>query len=519
MSFEPEALLGQEDGGAFRRFVEWSVGSGFDMAVVEIATPWKRDALMAWTQEKIPGAKLIPLHEVGPGKRRLWDLLREACAPGSGTTALILHHLEEAEDKRRIIAQLNVERDELVRAFALPWILLVHPVAGRELQHNAPDFSDFVGLWLWEEAPDGFKELRAGMAAPSVVAAPAPVGEMGAGKELLGRAVRAIDFGYLDEASDLLAQFDLRNPGARDEDPDRMSLEARMLAARGHYAEARAAYEAAQRGYEAHGDRAGLAVLLHQLASVDWSQGQYEEARKLLHEAIAIWEEIGDQAGRARSLHQLAMVEMVQGRYEEARNLLHESIAIKEEIGNRGGKAASLHALSVIEGQQGRHEEARKLLGESIAIFDEIGNRAGRASSLHQLAIIEGEQGRHEEARKLLRQSIAINEEIGDRAGRAASLHQLAIIEEEQGRYEDARALVRESIAVAEEVGDRAGLAISLVVLGRIEVEFGQFTEARRLVQQGVDILAEIGSGELDQARAILRVIDSLTTPPAASST
>jgi len=519
VSFEPEALLGQEDGAAFRRFVEWSVGSGFDMAVVEIATPWKRDALMAWTQEKIPGAKLIPLHEVGPGKQMLWDLLREACAPGSEATALILHHLEEAEDKRRIIAQLNVERDELVKAFALPWILLVHPVAGRELQHNAPDFSDFVGLWLWEEAPEGFEALRAGIDAPSVVVAPTPVGTMGPGKELLVRAANATHLGYLDEAADLVAQFDLRNPAARGADPDRMLVEARMLAATGRFVEARAVYEAAQNGYLAQGNRAGLALSLHLLAIVAEGQGRYEEARALLRGSMAVKEEVGDRAGLAASLHQLASVEWRRGRYEEARTLLQEAITIFEEIGDRVARATSLHQLATVEEWEGRYEEARALLRASIAVKEEVGDRAGLAASLHQLASVDWRQGQYEEAGALVRESMAINEESGNRAGRAASLHLLALIQAKQGQRDEARALLRESIAIKQEIGDTPGLAASLIMLGQLELMDGRVSEGRGLVQQGVDILAEIGSGDLDAARTILQDIDSLSTPPAATST
>jgi tetratricopeptide (TPR) repeat protein len=517
LSFEPETLLGKEDAFAYRRFLDWGVGAGFDLAIVQIETPWKRDALIEWTRAQVPGTQTVALTEVGPGKRRLWDMLGEACAPGKGTQVLVLHGLEEAEAQARIIAQLNVERDELVKGFPLPWVLIVHPVASRMLQDNAPDFVDFAGLWLYEEAPEGLQGKLSTIDSPKMVAAPAPMGEVGEGKELLRKAARQIDFGYLDEAEDLLAQFDMRNPKAREEDPDRMSLDGRMLEAQGRLAEARMRYEAALKGYEVQGDRASRAMALHQLASIEHRQSRYEEARRLLQESIASKEEIGDRAGRAASLHLLAGVEESQGRYEEARKLLRESIAIDEEIGNRVGRAASLHVLATIELRHGRYEEARQLLREAIAVFDELGDRAGRASSLHELAVIADSQGRHEEARQLIRESIAIKEEIGDRAGRAASLHELALIELRGGRYEESRRLLRGAIVVKEEIGDRAGLAASLINLGVVDVRLGQFEEGRRQVQRGVDILAEIGSGQLGQAHTVLQAIDALMHPPAAS--
>ncbi|MRG94029.1 tetratricopeptide repeat protein [Polyangium spumosum] len=511
---EPEALLGEEDGAAFRRFVDWSVEGDFSLAIVEVTTPWKRDALLAWTQAKVPRARAIALHWIGPSKERLWALLEEAQA--AGASALILHRLEEAEHRSLIIAQLNVQRDELVKAFPMMWILLVHPEVGRELQMKAPDFVDF-GFWLWEEKPEPLREMLATIDAPGVMAEPAPVGEVGAG-DLLRRAIRAIRFRQLDEAADLLAQLDMHEPEARETDPRRRMCDAFLAGANGRYEEAREHLRTAREAYEARGDRAGRAWALHQLAIIEERQGRYEEARKLLRESVEVNEELGDRAGRAASLHQLSIIEERQGRYEEARKLLEESIVVTEEIGNRVGRAASLHQLASIEYRQGHYEEARKLLEESIAVREELGDRAGRAASLHQLASIEFREGRYEEARKLLEESIGVREELGDRAGRAASLHQLALIEFRQGRYEEARKLLEESIGVLEEIGNRAGLALSLVMLGQLEVTTGRVAKGRQLVQQGVDILQEIGSGDLPVAQQILADIDALLTPPEPST-
>src|SRR5258708_3869181 len=44
----PERLVTEDGARAYRRFLEWSVGAGFKLAVVEVADPRRRAALVAW---------------------------------------------------------------------------------------------------------------------------------------------------------------------------------------------------------------------------------------------------------------------------------------------------------------------------------------------------------------------------------------------------------------------------------------------------------------------------------------
>ncbi|TKD08622.1 tetratricopeptide repeat protein [Polyangium fumosum] len=513
MTFEPEALLGEDDGLVLRRFFAWGVGHGFDLAIVQITTPWKRDALIAWAKANVPGVAVIDLREIGPDKRKLWDVLREATAPEQGTTSLILHGLEEAEAEERIVAQLNVERDELARGFPLPWLFIVHPTVAQVMERKAPDFADFAGAWMWEEKPEPLRLELAAIDARYAVAAPLPM-DTEAVDELLAKAAEAINFGYLDEAADFLAQYDLRHPNAQSVDPDRMLFEANLLLAKGRFEQARAIFERARKAYEATDDSFGVAAVLHHLATIAENQGRYEEARSFLERSIAV-KATSDRYDRIpASLNRLASIAERQGRLDEARGLLAQAQMLLEQLGDRAGLAASQHQLAILEMDEGRNEEARTLLLGSLATNREIGDRVGCAASLHQLAMIACDRGELDDALKLLEESSALHEEIGDVGKRAASLHLRAVLESGFGRNDEARNLLRESIAIRKAIGDVAGLSTSRLVLGQIEVAAGHFTEGRRLVQAAVDTLEAIGSAQAEEARSILRDIDALQTPP-----
>ncbi|MDI1479027.1 tetratricopeptide repeat protein [Polyangium sp. y55x31] len=517
MSFEPEALLGEDDGLVLRRFFEWGVGHGFDLAIVQITTPWKRDALIAWAKANVQGVAVIDLREVGPDKRRLWDVLREATALESGATSLILHGLEEAEAEERIVAQLNVERDELARGFPLPWLLIVHPTAAQVLERKAPDFVDFAGAWMWEEKPEPLRLELAAIDARYGVTAPMPMRDLGASRELLDKAGKAISDGHLNEAEDLLAQFDLRHPNARNEDPDRLSTGGRLLSVLGSPDEARSAFERALRFLEERGDVLGRAYVLQDLGSLDLSQDRYDEARHHLLSAGALFEEVNDLRGRAYSLHELSGLEAQVGRYEDSRRLCGEAIACFERLNDRWGRAAALHQLAIVESSLGRYEDARQLLREATEIFEQVGNRVGRAAALYQLALIEGIEGRLDEEQRLCREALRISEEVGDLRGRAVGLHKLASLAAAEGRYDEARPLIEQSIALRKRMRDRSGIAMSELLVGLLECAAGRFTEGRELVQAAVDTLQALGAVQAEEARSVLREIDALQHPPTPS--
>jgi hypothetical protein len=129
------AIFAPDDARAYQRFLEWSLGMGFKLAIVEVTAPRDRDALLAWTAEVAPGLRVVKLDE---GEHRpVWTLIEEGHGEASDARVLALTRLEEASDRARICAQLNIQRDELVRAFPVPWVFVVHPSAAVELHRDA----------------------------------------------------------------------------------------------------------------------------------------------------------------------------------------------------------------------------------------------------------------------------------------------------------------------------------------------------------------------------------------------
>ncbi|WP_437728560.1 tetratricopeptide repeat protein [Sorangium sp. So ce861] len=331
-----EQVLGPERGVAYRRFVEWSVGAGFMLAV-------------------------------------------------------------------------DVHRDELARRFALPWVLVVHPAAALALQRYAPDFCDFAGLWLPEEPGEEAEPLL-----EQAIRSPATSGSTVrlspdvtmTPNDLLSLAHEAAVLGHLDQAADLLAQYDMKHPDARAHDVRRMHMDGLLLRIRGHLAEALARLQAALDLGEANGDRPMIAALLEEIAHVRMAQGDLTAANHLVRRALELFEQVGDQRNRAASMYQLSTIELLLGKQTEALQLARESQKLSEGLGDQVGRSRSLHHLSVIERRMGNHAKARELLRESLMISDELGDWNGRFASLLQLATLASHEGDYAEARERLREAL-----------------------------------------------------------------------------------------------------------------
>lgn len=401
-----EEILGPERGAAYRRFLEWSVGEGFMLAVVEVRWPAQREALAAATRAEVPRLCVARLASLGARPVRI--LLEEVCPSPAEISVLMLTHLEESDDAARICAELNVHRDELARTFALPWVLVVHPAAALALQRDAPDFCDFAGLWLPEEPGEGAEALLEQTIPSQEVSGGSTVRlspDSTTPNGFLSLAHEAAALGYVDQAEDMLAQYDMMHPDARTQDAQRVHMDGVLLHIRGQMTEALTRFHAALELCETTGDRHMKAVLLNEVAQIHMIQGDLAAARQLEREALELLKQIGDQRNVAALLHQMSVIEWRLGNATKARDLAQESIALSEELGDQVGRAMSLHHLSIIEERMGNCAKARELARESLIVSDRLGDRNGRFASLHQLAALGIRQSNYAEARELLRES------------------------------------------------------------------------------------------------------------------
>lgn len=172
--------------------------------------------------------------------------------------------------------------------------------------------------------------------------------------------------------------------------------------------------------------------------------------------------------------------------------------------------AHELYQQAQLMAGRGDLGNARAALNECLSLYEKAGNQQGIGGALYQLAIIESAQGNPSEARRLLQRSLAILESLGDQLGLSASLYQLAMIEAAQGNTIEARKLWEKSVSLEEAIGNVAGAATTRCMLAQLEAMDGQFEKAISLARSAVQVFEKLGHTTTEQARGILRHIESL---------
>jgi tetratricopeptide (TPR) repeat protein len=489
----PEQLLSEDNARAYRRFLDWSVGAGFKLGVVEVTEPWRRDALVAWTAATVPGTRVVRLNLAS--QEPLRGLL-EASAATIGMAVLVLTHLEEASDRRVVCAQLNVQRDDLARLLAVPWVIMVHPSAALDLQRYAPDFSDFAGLWLSggeaEVAAVAFKPVARGQA---MVTVNVPYGGGDTpGSELLVRSDAAVRAGRLDEARDLLAQHELAHPEAA-ESVGRAMVDARLLVYAGDLVGARAKLESLLAACERDQDGTGVLLVLRDLGRVLVALGKHGEAENVFRRSLALLAG-ADHPNNGVLLQDLAIVRERQGKYGEAESLLRQALAIQERTPgvDQSDYAASLSALASVQQKLGHYQQAEGLLRQALAIQEKaLGiDHPDHGTSLNDLASVLRDQNRYGEAEGMLRRSLAIQEKtLGvDHPTYGEALYILASVLRREGKLGDAANLLRQALAIDEKALGAAhpNYAVSLHALATVLEEQGKHEEAENLLRQALAI-------------------------------
>ncbi|MCL4201143.1 MAG: tetratricopeptide repeat protein, partial [Pirellulaceae bacterium] len=188
-AWAPPAHVDSRDLLRFQRLFDRTLGLGFKLVVWETSTDRDRTAIRAWLQPML-AARSVRLIEVdlvellgrtdghAPRSINVWSELTRAVPPATiadHRSVLMLSGFEElmyhgADGRSDLLQQFNVQRDILARDYPCWWLLLVHPASRQHWQTIAPDFSDFVSLWI--EAP--LPKFEGGMDRLTTVDEPQP---------------------------------------------------------------------------------------------------------------------------------------------------------------------------------------------------------------------------------------------------------------------------------------------------------------------------------------------------------
>jgi serine/threonine protein kinase/tetratricopeptide (TPR) repeat protein len=279
----------------------------------------------------------------------------------------------------------------------------------------------------------------------------------------------------------------------------------RALANIGDVARSAPACEEARAIYQAAGDWAGTARVLHAMAEVPLNRGDLETARTLYEQALAIARRVGDQRGIARELGNLGVVFAARGQFAQAQIYHQDSLAVYRDIGYQVGVGGEEGNLGEILRAQGRLREAMVQYQDSLAHAHEFGNAELEALDRFDIGEVFADQGDLAESVRAYDRALKIFRDIGEKGYQGLTLAAIGRVRAQQDDFAAARALYEQALALQAPLGVRGDLAETQLAMAELLCETNEAAAAALLLRTALqEFQAEKKGSDQIRAQAIL---------------
>ncbi len=547
-----------EERAVLLRFLRLAKGERFQIAAVEAQNPYERGLLVEWLGRTLPERRFVVVSlRAFSGKDLVEELKRSIEAAGGldPRVVVVLTELEEApevagESRPALFAQLNLQRDLLVRELPGTFLLCAHPHALLRLRTAAPDFFDYVSPVVRLRADDS-------RADPPIVsrASMGPSATLERSEadwpSLLRAADQAIVRWNLDEARDLLAQFRLSELAKdwtleaellhvamieKTRGPRVALAEARTLLERltdaarpqthgkiledsarfhrilGEDEPAISCWRQAEDRYRTSGCSTGIAAVQLGLAVLHRDRMELERALALAREARQTFRLHERRTAERYAIEVMIAILDQQGSLDEAQALCtREMLPLSAEIGDEHGFATSRSLFALLLANRGDLDGALRIFREEVLpVYARHGDEHGYAMALNYVAELLQTRGEIDEALRIRRdEELPVYTRRGDDSARGATLLQIANLLAWRGQFEESLRSLRDALTIYEANGRARECGVTRLNTGAALSSRGRWFEAVAEGQAARDLLDRHGSS-FDQVEARLALSQTL---------
>ncbi|MFD6329125.1 BTAD domain-containing putative transcriptional regulator [Streptomyces niveus] len=218
----------------------------------------------------------------------------------------------------------------------------------------------------------------------------------------------------------------------------------------------------ALQGFEALGDRWGIAASLGRRAVHAHIRGELAGAREDGERSARLFRELGDRWGELQPVSPLALLATIDGDYAEAARLHHEGLRIAEELGLDVEVATRLSGLGRLALLTGEPDRARELHERARRVAAEQGYRFGEIHAEIGLALGARRTGALDEAQERLVRIRDWYAEVSTEAGNALVLAELGFVAEQRGDAATALTTHLDGLTAARATGNPRAVALAL---------------------------------------------------------
>lgn len=162
--------------------------------------------------------------------------------------------------------------------------------------------------------------------------------------------------------------------------------------------------------YSNIGDKAGIALVYHNMGVLAFLENNQAIARRNYEEALSIWEELDSKLGVSGTTNSLAELALTEGNYPEAKIYSQRSLALKLQLGDKTGKARLFTILGYVFMSEKQYSQAAELFWNSLELLKMVEDKANLARCLVGLGFLSLAQGDKKQAEKFFLESMPLKQ-------------------------------------------------------------------------------------------------------------
>ncbi|WP_406222926.1 ATP-binding protein [Streptomyces decoyicus] len=262
-------------------------------------------------------------------------------------------------------------------------------------------------------------------------------------------------------------------------------------------------HEAAATAARQLGDRLGEAIVHNELGRIRRLTGNHRAATTHHERALRLYQELGNRLGETQALNNLGRLRRRTGDYVGATALHERALHIHQELSSELGEAHALNDLGRVHRLTGNYANAAKLHERALHIYRRLGNVYGDAHASNDLGRVRQLTADHDQAATLHEHALRLHRELDNQQGEAYALNDLGRVRRLAHDYATAASLHERALHIHQQLGNRQGEAEALNDLGAtLAAKSARAREALALHEQAAQLARQIGS-PLEEARAL----------------
>ena len=237
-----------------------------------------------------------------------------------------------------------------------------------------------------------------------------------------------------------------------------------------------------------------LVKTLLKLGDVEVDAGAVEVGRGHMTKAFELAQAKGIENFTKRALVDIGNSYLASANYEEVERYFRQSLELSQRQNDKRNEARALLALASLAERLSRPAEVVKYVEQALPFYQSGSYRRETMQALHLLARAKVTQGDYTIARKSFEEAIQISQRIGDNTTALLAHQDIGLLLIRQGQYHNALPYTDETQKIANNLGAKKYIALSRVDRANALWRLGRYDEARTALNEAASMATKEGA-------------------------